>query len=204
MRHISFALTTPQFMDGTKDVTRRMGWERLEGGEVLRAVKKAMGLKKGEKMEPLALMQVISARQERLDRMTFDPVYGLEECRREGFPDMEPGEFVDFFCRSHTGCFPKRVVTRIEFRKLPLIRQTFALHMRSNHGSTYGYNLIAPDDTTIIGARSVFTPKAKYREKHPAREIFTLHGVGEFDSAAALLVAYQKQLDQEAANARSS
>lgn len=28
MRLLSFALTTPQFLDGSKDVTRRMGWRR--------------------------------------------------------------------------------------------------------------------------------------------------------------------------------
>ena len=47
-RNISFSMTTPQFLDGSKDVTRRMGWNRLRASDTLRAVKKAMGLKKGE------------------------------------------------------------------------------------------------------------------------------------------------------------
>lgn len=47
MRSISFSLTTPQFLDGTKDVTRRLGWEKIKAGDTLRAVKKAMGLKTG-------------------------------------------------------------------------------------------------------------------------------------------------------------
>ena len=33
MRNMSFALTTPQIMEGTKTVTRRVGWLRLKPGE---------------------------------------------------------------------------------------------------------------------------------------------------------------------------
>ena len=35
-RNISFALTTPQFLDGSKDVTRRNGWLMLKTGDILR------------------------------------------------------------------------------------------------------------------------------------------------------------------------
>lgn len=117
-RNISFSMTTPQFMAGTKDVTRRMGWENLKAGDVLRAVEKCMGLKKGEKMKSLDLIRVVSARRELLDEMTRDPDYGLVECKREGFPEMVPSEFIEFFCRGHTGAFPKRPITRIEFERL--------------------------------------------------------------------------------------
>lgn len=37
-RNISFSLTEPQFLDGTKDVTRRMGWKSLQAGVELVAV----------------------------------------------------------------------------------------------------------------------------------------------------------------------
>lgn len=117
-RNISFSMTTPQFLAGTKDVTRRMGWERLKAGDVLRAVEKCMGLKKGEKMKPLGMIRVVSARQELLDLMSYDPAYGRDECRREGFPNMVPSQFIEFFCRGHTGAFPKRTITRIEFVKI--------------------------------------------------------------------------------------
>jgi hypothetical protein len=117
-RNISFSMTTPQFMDGTKDVTRRMGWENLKAGDVLRAVEKCMGLKKGEKMKPLDMIRVVSARREILDEMTRDPDYGLVECKREGFPEMVPSEFIEFFCRGHRGAYPKRAITRIEFKRL--------------------------------------------------------------------------------------
>lgn len=47
MRIMSFALTEQQLMDGTKTVTRRVGWANLKPGDRLTAVRKAMGLKKG-------------------------------------------------------------------------------------------------------------------------------------------------------------
>ena len=50
---MSFMLTTNQIIDETKDVTRRNGWENLKPGDRLRAVEKAMGLKKGEKQRLL-------------------------------------------------------------------------------------------------------------------------------------------------------
>ena len=37
------------------------------------------------------------------------------EVRREGFPEMTPAEFVEFFCRSHSGCTADRPLTRLEF-----------------------------------------------------------------------------------------
>ena len=116
-RNISFSLTTPQFLDGTKDVTRRLGWEGIKAGDTLRAVKKCMGLKKGEKMEALGHLRVISVRREPLRRMIDDRAYGVLECQREGFPQMTTKDFVQFFCDTHTGCFPEREITRIEFEK---------------------------------------------------------------------------------------
>ena len=122
-RNISFSMTTPQFLDGTKDVTRRIGWEKLKAGDILRAVKKAMGLKKGEKMEPLGFIRVVDVRAEPLSRLTEDLEYGFAETTREGFPDGHdyhwPSAFVDFFCRGHTGAFPDQNVTRIEFERIP-------------------------------------------------------------------------------------
>lgn len=116
-RSISFAMTTEQFLNGTKDVTRRVGWEKLGPGNVLYGVKKAMGLKKGEKVERLGMIRVKSVRRERLDAMLSDILYGHEEVRREGFPDWHPAEFVVFFCNGH-GCKAHDIVTRIEFEHL--------------------------------------------------------------------------------------
>jgi len=111
MRSISFALTTRQFLDGTKDVTRRLGWKTLKAGDRLRAVEKAMGLKKGEHPVVLGVIEVVSVRREPLMTITTDDVV------REGFPGLRPYEFVKMFM-AHMGCRPDDDVTRIEFRKV--------------------------------------------------------------------------------------
>lgn len=120
MRNISFALTTPQFLDGSKDVTRRMGWLNAKAGDVLCAVKKGMGLKPGEKVERLGYIRLTDVRRERLrDMIDRDDGYGFEEVKREGFPHFSPPMFVEFFCGSHKGCIPGSTVTRLEFVRIP-------------------------------------------------------------------------------------
>ncbi len=117
-RNISFALTTKRFLDGTKDVTRRMGWINLKQGEILHAVEKAQGLKKGETVKKLGTIRVKDVRREPLRRLTDEESYGRLECQREGFPYMEPSEFVEMFRKSHKGCVSSSMVTRIEFEKI--------------------------------------------------------------------------------------
>ncbi len=67
---MSFALTEPQLMDGSKTVTRRTGWQNLKPGTRLLAVRKAMGLKAGEKVQPLCEIEITSVRRERIDVIT--------------------------------------------------------------------------------------------------------------------------------------
>lgn len=117
-RNISFALTTRQFIAGTKDVTRRMGWVFLKVGDELCAVEKSQGLGKGGKIKRLGMIRVVSVRREQLCKIVLDMKYGWQECRREGFPKMPPGDFMGFFCKSHRGCRHTDVITRIEFVKL--------------------------------------------------------------------------------------
>lgn len=123
MRNISFALTTPQFLDGSKDVTRRNGWRFLKAGDVLCAVEKSQGLGKGGKVKRLGMISVVSVRREPLRQIIDEPDYGYSETRREGFPEghvkHDPKEFVDWFCESHKGVIPGSIITRIEFRRLP-------------------------------------------------------------------------------------
>ena len=111
MRSISFALTKAQFLDGTKDVTRRLGWATLKPGDRLRAVEKAMGLRKGEHPVVLGVIEVVSVRRE--------PLFAIhdEDVPREGFPSMTGDEFVAMFVK-HMKCCPETTVTRIEFRKV--------------------------------------------------------------------------------------
>ncbi len=119
MRNMSFALTTDQIRNKTKTVTRRRGWLRLQPGDRIQAVKKCMGLKKGEKIEPLGSLRVIDVRREPLRRLTDDMEYGVDECKKEGFGEHPllsfPGTFANFFCSTHKGCTLATKVTRIEF-----------------------------------------------------------------------------------------
>jgi len=121
MRNMSFALTTSQMADGSKDVTRRLGWLFLKEGDWVRPVRKCMGLKPGEAIEQIAApVLTLLLRREPLQLLIDNPLYGQRECGREGFPDLTPAQFVDFFCSTHAKCTPATVVTRIEFNHGPL------------------------------------------------------------------------------------
>ena len=114
MRNMSFALTTDQIRSRTKTVTRRLGWTFLKPDESIRAVVKTQGLKRGEKVEPLAVLRVKSVQFEALSAFSAFPGYGAAECEREGFPHLSPTEFVAMFRRKNR-CKPEDIVTRIEF-----------------------------------------------------------------------------------------
>lgn len=115
--NISFSLTTRQFRDRTKTVTRRVGWKRLKAGDTLTAVVKGMGLKKGEKVEVLGRIRIVSVRWEWLSKIREEK----DGAAREGFPEMTADQFIAFFLKSHKD--PNHVgenlpVTRIEFEYL--------------------------------------------------------------------------------------
>jgi hypothetical protein len=112
MRLMSFMLTPRQVVEGSKDVTRRTRWLNLKANERLQAVRKAMGRKPGEPLDRLCVIEVLDVRREPLDAITAD------DCRREGFPEMSPAEFVAMFCK-HMGGKPDQVITRSEFKLVP-------------------------------------------------------------------------------------
>lgn len=116
MRNMAVSLTEDQVRDRSKTVTRRLGWTFLKPGERLQLCRKVMGRKRRDgSVEPLVkivVVEVVSLRRERLDEITADDVVA------EGFPEMTPAEFIDFFCRSHPKCTPVTEVTRIEWRYL--------------------------------------------------------------------------------------
>lgn len=115
-RNLSFSATWKQFQEGEKDVTRRLGWRFLNGGEELMGVEKGQGIKKGE-LNRGGLILVTGRRFERLNRLIRDPEYGEQEVIREGFPGMTPAEFVEFFC-DKMGCEPDAEITRITFKHM--------------------------------------------------------------------------------------
>jgi len=101
-------------MDGSKTVTRRTGWANLQPGMRLLAVRKAMGLKAGEKMQALCEIEVVSVR-----RVTLDDI-DAEDCAREGFPHFSPADFIGMFAKHmNLRDKPEVMLTRIEFRKVP-------------------------------------------------------------------------------------
>ncbi len=120
MRNISFSLTTAQVRAGTKDVTRRLGWEFLRPGDKLMACVKCMGRRKGEPLERIRVIEIVDVRREPLRRLTDAVDYGFAELAREGFADDPvlkwPSAWVPWFCSSHKRCTPETEVTRIEFR----------------------------------------------------------------------------------------
>lgn len=104
-------MTEGAFLDGTKTVTRRLGWKGLQPGTRLMAVRKAMGLRRGEKIHPLGEIEVVAVRRERLD------VIDTPDVAREGYPGMLAWEFVKKFCEAMR-CEGQSHVTRIEFRRV--------------------------------------------------------------------------------------
>lgn len=117
---MSFSATTWQIECRAKTVTRRLGWAHLRVGDLVQAVEKAQGLKKGEKVRRLQLLRIVDIREERLDTMIYDR-YGYLECEKEGFRLMRPEQFVALFCRINR-CLPSQLVRRIEFEyEVPLV-----------------------------------------------------------------------------------
>lgn len=109
-RLMSVALTVAQVRDRSKTVTRRDGWRMLGPGDELTLCPKVRGRRKGEPLERIVTVTVVSVRRERLDAVTGADVAA------EGFPRMSPQEFISFFCGTHRGVRPDSVVTRIEWR----------------------------------------------------------------------------------------
>lgn len=111
---MSFFLTKEQILDPSddaKDLTRRLGFEKVRPGDTIIAVEKCQGMRRGEKQVVLNTLRVKSVRRERLNAITAD------DCRREGFPHLSTGAFVQFFCKANQ-CEPSAMVTRLEFKRV--------------------------------------------------------------------------------------
>jgi DNA repair exonuclease SbcCD ATPase subunit len=78
------------------------------------AIEHIDGLKKGERVKRLCVIEVLKVEREPLS----DIGRGADETAREGLRHMTPAEFVAFFCAANK-CESDTEVTRIEFRKLP-------------------------------------------------------------------------------------
>ena len=113
MRNMSFSMTKEQIRNGTKTVTRRLGWKFLKPGDVVMACEKCQGLKKGEKVKKIGPIRVVSVRREGLSEI-INYWYWVNEAEKEGFPGIGTWAFILLFCAANK-CSPGDQVTRIEF-----------------------------------------------------------------------------------------
>lgn len=121
-RLMSVAFTEQAVRDRTKTVTRRKGWLFAKPGDRITLCRKVMGRKKGEPLERICDVEIVSVHRERLNALTWEAGtskdYGEREVAREGFPGMSPSDFIQQFFVDAQGMSPTDVVTRIEWRYL--------------------------------------------------------------------------------------
>ena len=110
-RNMSFYMTTVQVRGRWKHVTRRLGWLLAKPGDIVNACVKCQGLKKGEKIEKICQIQIVSIRREPLYKITQYDV------AREGFPGKTVEWFIEMFCNANK-CTRSTIVTRIKFEYL--------------------------------------------------------------------------------------
>ena len=125
---MSVSMTADAVIERRKTVTRRKGWTFLKPGDRLTLCRKVMGRKPGEPLERLAEVEVVSVAREPLWELTrrdyattYPPAptaYASREVAREGFPGMDPAEFVQRFFQVAQRMSPMDEVTRIEWRYL--------------------------------------------------------------------------------------
>lgn len=115
MRRMAFSHTSPQILDRSKTVTRRTGWRYLKPGDLIEAVEKSRGLKKGERVRTLGVLKVVSVRVEPLSKLVTDARYAEDELPREGFPCWSRDDFIAMFLRVNGLKSTAVAVTRIEF-----------------------------------------------------------------------------------------
>lgn len=127
---MSVAFTEDAVVERRKTVTRRKGWwedkngRRLcKPGDRLTLCRKVMGRKKGEPLVRLVDVEVVSVRREPLCAVGGPYIHAADgtpiwtEMVAEGFPDMEPVEFMRrYFFPQGIGAMDD--VTRIEWRYL--------------------------------------------------------------------------------------
>lgn len=138
---MSVSMTEQAVIERRKTVTRRKGWwldkhgrRLLNPGDRLTLCRKVQGRKPGEPLVRLAEVEVVSVAREPLWELTrrdyattYPPAptaYASREVAREGFPGMDPAEFVERFFLVAQGMKTDDDVTRIEWRYLPGVGPT--------------------------------------------------------------------------------
>lgn len=132
-RLMSVAYTEQAVLERRKTVTRRLGWwedkhgrRLVKPGDTVTLCRKVMGRKHGEPLVRLVDVELLDIRRERLDALTdpllyLHPEYGRVEMELEGFPEMDPTEFVERFFVAAQSTSPRAMVTRIQWHYLDRI-----------------------------------------------------------------------------------
>lgn len=118
-RLMSVSHTEAAVRDRTKTVTRRLGWRFLKPGDRLTLCRKVMGRAKGEPINRIVDVEVVSVRRERLSAIAN------EDVEREGGHQLalddagrSPADaFASWFAWA-MHCHVDDEVTRIEWRYL--------------------------------------------------------------------------------------
>jgi len=133
-RLMSVAMTEQAVRDREKTVTRRKGWWEdrngrriLHAGDRLTLCRKVQGRKPGEPLDRIVDVEVVEVRREPLSYLgkcacwadhAGITTYAEAEVAHEGFPGMDPDEFVQRFFVDAQGMTRDDLVTRIEWRYL--------------------------------------------------------------------------------------
>lgn len=126
---MSVAMTADAIIERRKTVTRRKGWwldkngrRLLRPGDHLTLCRKVQGRKPGEPIARLAEVEVVSVCRQPLCAVAGpyekDGAGGIRypEMVAEGFPDMDPNEFMRRYFIDAQGIGVMDDVTRIEWR----------------------------------------------------------------------------------------
>ena len=142
-RLMSVAMTADAVIERQKIVTRRLGWWEdkngrriLRPGDRLTLCRKVQGRKPGEPLERLAEVEVITVWREPLAALVDCSVFQIDysgtgfsmseywepwrtyEMCVEGFPGMDPADFVRRYFVEAQGVSPDTEITRIGWRYL--------------------------------------------------------------------------------------
>ena len=110
MRQMSVTATVGPVQRHEKTDTRRLGWKNLKPGELTQLVEKGQGLKKGEHVKKICVVRILSNQRESLCAIYDEP----DGCKREGFPELTPDQFVAFFCNLNN-CYQITPVNHIKW-----------------------------------------------------------------------------------------
>ena len=95
-----------------KFVTRRYGWWFSKRGDRVQAVEKCMGLKKGEKVKKICVIEIVDTQAEFVQHIDLSQ----EELAKEGFSDKSAEWFRELLLSMCPRTQHLAQVNRIEFR----------------------------------------------------------------------------------------